>query len=137
MAGRDHFRAHARLGVDLWAVARCSDAGWHGDTRLLNLGLGGTCIETGEFLAPDLTIELEVQAPTLWDPLVLPSTVIWCAASDTGFHAGLRFDHCDPPALMALFELVDALAQQSRTPEEGAASTKAGSGNEYRIRSIR
>jgi hypothetical protein len=116
MAGCDHFRAYSRQGVDLQAVARCPDAGWQGDVTVRDLGIGGACVLTADFLAPGLAVDLEIQAPTLWDPLLLRATVTWCSAADGGWHAGMRFDHAEPSALMALFELLGVLAPRPGAP---------------------
>jgi hypothetical protein len=52
-------------------------------------------------------LTLEIVAPTLWDPLVLPGRVVWSRA-DRGVtpRAGLSFEHTDPARAFALFELL-------------------------------
>jgi hypothetical protein len=120
MPARDHFRAHARRRVDLDATLRGRDpAGAQGgvfthDARVRDLGLGGACIEIAD---PDAfggaesqgSITLEVMAPTLWDPLVLDGRVAWIRRiAGRPTRAGVRFEHREPVALYALFQLLGA-----------------------------
>ena len=102
--------------------------------RIRDLGLGGVCIEVPEIDAPTLTaprdlgrvpasprpgpvtlereasVTLEVLAPTLWDPLVLAGKIAWIRRSAPGraTRAGVRFEHREPSALYALFQLLGA-----------------------------
>jgi hypothetical protein len=134
MAARDHFRAHARRRVELGAVLRSPGGLTRQDVRIRDLGLGGVCIEVPEIDAPTLTpardlgrvaasprpgpvtlereasVTLEVLAPTLWDPLVLAGKIAWIRRSAPGraTRAGVRFEHREPSALYALFQLLGA-----------------------------
>ncbi len=49
-------------------------------------------------------------APTLWDPLVLAGKIAWIRRSAPGraTRAGVRFEHREPSALYALFQLLGA-----------------------------
>jgi hypothetical protein len=120
MAARDHFRAHARRRVDLDAMLRGRDAGFSHDARVRDLGLGGACIEISDpgtgGGAPPLGVEreaavtLELMAPTLWDPLALGGKIAWVKRGAAGrpTRAGVRFEHREPSALFALFQLLGA-----------------------------
>jgi len=82
--------------------------------RVVNLGLGGACIETLEPMAIGAVVTLEIVAPTLWDPLVLSGRVVW-SRGDRGSRprAGLAFEHKDAARAFALFELLGAHAYDS------------------------
>ena len=52
-------------------------------------------------------VQLEVSAPSLWDPLVLKAKVAWLRANDgTGTRAGLAFVHDAEAPLLALSQLL-------------------------------
>lgn len=116
MAARDHYRAHARRRVDLDATVRARDGGFSHDARVRDLGLGGACVEIADREGGAAGVEregavtLEVMAPTLWDPLVLTGRIAWIRRGTPGrpTRAGLRFEHRDPGALYALFQLLGA-----------------------------
>jgi hypothetical protein len=128
MAARDHFRAHARRRVELGAVLRSPAGLTRQDVRIRDLGLGGVCIEVPELdvaaarepgraarpgpvtLEREASVTLEVLAPSLWDPLVLAGKIAWIRRSGPGraTRAGVRFEHREPSALYALFQLLGA-----------------------------
>lgn len=115
MAVRDHFRAHARRRVDLDATLRGRDGGFSHDARVRDLGLGGACVEIPEREAAagverEGVVTLEVMAPTLWDPLLLTGRIAWVRRGGQGrpTRAGVRFEHREPAALYALFQLLGA-----------------------------
>lgn len=135
MAARDHFRAHARRRVDLDATLRLDDGGRNRsaaeasapqDVRIRDLGLGGACIEIAEPQSDpsaatprppgasgvdrEASVTLSVMAPTLWDPLTLSGKIAWIRRSGAGrpARAGVRFEHREPTALYALFQLLGA-----------------------------
>lgn len=116
MAARDHFRAHARRRVDLDATLRGREGGFSHDVRVRDLGLGGACVELAELHAGAVGVEreavvtLEVMAPTLWDPLLLAGRIAWVRRGGQGrmTRAGVRFEHREPAALYALFQLLGA-----------------------------
>jgi hypothetical protein len=77
--------------------------------RIVNLSLGGACIEVSEALMPGASLELEIVAPTLWDPLVLQGRVVWSTTERGSIHhAGLAFLPGDAARSFALFELLGA-----------------------------
>lgn len=108
MAAEPHFRAFARRAVALPATLGIPPAG-PAVARLHNLGLGGACVEVEAPLAVGATVTLEVTAPNLWDPLVVPATVAWTRAVRPRVTlAGLVFRHAERTALPALVELLAA-----------------------------
>jgi len=125
MAARDHFRAHSRRRVDLDATLRGRDGAFAHLARVRDLGLGGACVEIGDAGAAGLlggearaaigverevSITLEVMAPTLWDPLLLGGRIAWVRRGSIGrpTRAGVRFEHREPASLFALFQLLGA-----------------------------
>jgi hypothetical protein len=92
------------------ADGRSSAADAKGTIRIVNLGLGGACIETAEPIEIGVSCALEIMAPTLWDPLVLRGRVVWTRKNEKGAasRAGLSFVHDDPARTLALFELLGA-----------------------------
>ncbi|APR76101.1 Hypothetical protein A7982_01448 [Minicystis rosea] len=126
MAARDHFRAHARRRVDLDATLRGRDGGFAHVARVRDLGLGGACVEIGDatgsalLLSGDarggvgvereVSVTLEVMAPTLWDPLLLGGRIAWVRRGTPSrpTRVGVRFEHRDPASLFALFQLLGA-----------------------------
>jgi hypothetical protein len=116
MAARDHFRAHARRRVDLDANLRGRDGGFSHDARVRDIGLGGACVEIADpytgaaGVEREAVVTLEVMAPTLWDPLVLTGRIAWVrrGAQARPTRTGVRFEHRDPAALYALFQLLGA-----------------------------
>ena len=108
MAAKRHFRAFARRAVSLPAMVAMEASGQR-PARLVNLGLGGACIEVPSPIAVGAAVTLEVAAPNLWDPLVVPATVAWVRPTDAGpTVAGLAFHHTKKSALPALVELLVA-----------------------------
>jgi hypothetical protein len=76
--------------------------------RVVNLSLGGACIECAHEVTLGVSLELEIVAPTLWDPLVLKGRVVWSRADKALHRAGLAFESGDPARAFALFELLSA-----------------------------
>lgn len=108
MPAERHFRAFARRAVSL-PVTISAEGGGARSARLVNLGLGGACISLAERTEPGRIVTLEVNAPNLWDPLVVVATVAWVqGAGPRSFVAGLAFDHTAPGALRSLVELLGA-----------------------------
>lgn len=110
MPACDHFRVHARRRVDFWVIVRREGLGWQRDARIVDLGFGGACVEIGELLEPGTEVAVEIRAPTLWDPLKLPGSVVWARRDGAAMRLGIRFDHREPSPLFALFELLGAQA---------------------------
>lgn len=113
MAARDHFRALARHRLRLPATLTALETGSRQELRLVDLGLGGACVElTGPepVLGRGVVVRLEVRSPNLWDPLALLARVAWSRppARDDLARMGLEFEPASGPALRALVELLSA-----------------------------
>jgi hypothetical protein len=112
MPARDHFRAHARFRIDLEGRLRVGKEGAYG-VRLRDIGLGGACVELTE-IAPSAALDvegpiaLEVTAPSLWDPLVVPGKVAWLRRikPERRLRLGLRFELRDVAALRGILKLL-------------------------------
>jgi hypothetical protein len=70
-SARDHFRALARRVVNLPATVENRDGTWPRTARIMDLGLGGACMELLEVVPPGTPVRLLIEAPHLWDPLAL------------------------------------------------------------------
>ena len=107
----DHFRALARRPVNLPATLVSEEEGWEREARLVDLGLGGACIEVAEAVSTGVPVTLRVTAPTLWDPLVLQARVAWLrlpSRDGQPTRVGMRFEYGPKPPLGALVELLGA-----------------------------
>jgi hypothetical protein len=103
-----HFRAFARRAIQLPATVS-TPADGPKPARLVNLGLGGACVSVSAGLDVGSVVTLEVNAPNLWDPLVVPATVAWIRwEGRSAAHAGLAFNHALLSGLPALVELLVA-----------------------------
>jgi hypothetical protein len=108
VASERHFRAFARRAVNLPALVATEPDGPK-PARLIDLGLGGACVEVRTALQVGHSVTVEVTAPNLWDPLIVPARVAWLRSSGPGASlAGLAFDHAGKAALPALVELLAA-----------------------------
>jgi hypothetical protein len=108
MAAPLHFRAFARRVVNLPATLAIPPDGQK-PARLVDLGLGGACVEVRALLRVGFAVSIEVTAPNLWDPLIVPAKVAWVRPAASGVTlAGLAFDHAGKAALPALVELLAA-----------------------------
>ncbi len=107
----DHFRAFARRPVGLSALVTRGDGSWKRPARLIDLGLGGACMEMLESVPTGTTISLSVEAPHLWDPLFLEGEIVWLQPlDDAAARLGVRFNHPSGRTLRALTELPEAEA---------------------------
>ena len=106
-----HFRAHERRPVQLRASVWFPGSEERAHAQVLNLGLGGAGIACRAPLRQDDRVMLTLLAPSLLDPLVLPSAIAWVRApQQTAFlYAGVAFDAPDRTALLPLFQLIGAL----------------------------
>jgi hypothetical protein len=114
MPGGEHYRTHERRPVRLGATVRQRDGEWAASALVVDLSLGGACVELRERVQTGLAVVIEIVAPTLWDPLVMRGTVAWVkpAAGRMPSRAGVRFVVDDPPQLFALFEVLAAHAYE-------------------------
>ncbi|MET0794557.1 MAG: PilZ domain-containing protein [Polyangiaceae bacterium] len=111
-----HFRAASRQAVSLSGALRGADpqADWNRDVRVLDLGLGGACIEASDAVARGTAIELVLDTPHLWDPLSLSGVVAWTRElpdpEGGGALLGVRFEHATGSTVRTLTELLEAEA---------------------------
>jgi hypothetical protein len=106
----DHFRAFARRPVGLPAIVSRGDGTWKRPARLIDLGLGGACMEMLEAVPNGTAVSLAVEAPHLWDPLFLEGEVVWLRTQDGAARLGVRFHHRAGRTLRTLTELLEAEA---------------------------
>lgn len=109
------FRAHARRRVRVAATLADAAATWEADVRVVNLGLGGACVELPERMsagrmsaAAGDTVRLAFITADRWDPLVVPARVAWWIAprpAEPG-RAGLAFEYDSPEAALGVFQLI-------------------------------
>lgn len=112
MPARDHFRAHARHRVDLDGRLRIGEGASHA-VRLRDIGVGGACVELVD-AAPAGTLDvegpiaLEVTAPMLWDPLIVPGKIAWLRRMkpERRVRLGVRFELRDVGALRGILKLL-------------------------------
>lgn len=123
MAPRDHFRVHGRLPVRIDAVLRQQDNRALAVT-IHNMGFGGAGVELVDQSSPtsaqepasrvellrDAHVALEIVTPALWDPLVLPGTIVWNSepSSNRARRAGIRFEPLGATTLLSLFDVLGA-----------------------------
>src|SRR5215211_7587186 len=106
----DHFRAFARRPVGLSAMVSRGDGSWKRPARLIDLGLGGACMEMLEAVPNGTAISLSVEAPPFRKTLFLEGEVVWLHPFDGTARLGVRFDHRSGRTLRALTELLEAEA---------------------------
>src|SRR4051812_3779520 len=111
-----HFRALSRQSVSLPGALRASDSHltWNRDVRIVDLGLGGACVEASDSAATGTHVELVIDTPHLWDPLTLSGAVVWSRSlpdpEGSGAMIGVRFDHSSGSVVRTLAELLEAQA---------------------------
>ena len=111
-----HFRALSRHSVSLPGALRASDAHvtWNRDVRVVDLGLGGACVEASDSAAAGTSVELVIDTPHLWDPLTLSGAVVWSRRlpdpEGGGALIGVRFEHPTGSSVRTLTELLEAEA---------------------------
>jgi hypothetical protein len=111
-----HFRAFSRQSVSLPGALRASDSHltWNRDVRIVDLGLGGACVEASDSAAAGTNVELVIDTPHLWDPLTLSGAVVWSRRladpEGGGVMIGVRFEHATGSSVRTLTELLEAEA---------------------------
>lgn len=111
-----HFRALSRQTVSLPGALRASDAHvtWNRDVRIVDLGLGGACVEASDSAAAGTNVDLVIDTPHLWDPLTLSGAVVWSRRlpdpDGGGALIGVRFEHTSGSSVRTLTELLEAEA---------------------------
>jgi hypothetical protein len=73
--------------------------------RLLDLGLGGACLEIVERYERGERLTVQLELPGLWDPLVLEAEVAWCEPRAQGVtRAGIHFTSANGRQLRLIAE---------------------------------
>ncbi|MCA9645289.1 MAG: PilZ domain-containing protein [Polyangiaceae bacterium] len=108
MPPRDHFRAFGRRKVKLRAQVRADDSNWRREGWIVDLGVGGACVELPDPVTRGTQLVILVDAPNLWDPLQLDARVAWSELLDPRgtTRAGVEFVHGVGRGLMPLVELL-------------------------------
>jgi len=82
--------------------------------RIVDLGLGGACVEASDSAPTGTSIELVIDTPHLWDPLTLSGAVVWSRSvpdpGGGGTMIGVRFEHAAGSVVRTLTELLEAEA---------------------------
>ena len=82
--------------------------------RIVDLGLGGACVEASDSAATGTRVELVIDTPHLWDPLTLRGAVVWSRQlpdpEGGGAIIGVRFEHSSGSIVRTLTELLEAEA---------------------------
>jgi Tfp pilus assembly protein PilZ len=108
-----HFRAQSRKPVSLLGALRPAavDVIWNREARVIDLGLGGACVETSDSIPTGTAIELVIDTPHLWEPLTLSGSVAWSTPlEEGGARIGLRFHHSHGGSVRKLTEFLEAEA---------------------------
>ncbi len=87
------------------------DVIWNRAARVLDLGLGGACVETSDAMPAGTSVELVIDTPHLWEPLTLSGSVAWALAlEEGGARVGVRFQHASGSSIRKLTEFLEAAA---------------------------
>jgi hypothetical protein len=111
-AGRAHARHEVRLRAEITLV------GHQGEAWLANISFGGArlALDGGAPAEAGDALRLSLLAPSLWDPLALRGRVVWVdgggGATNAIRHLGIAFVHESPRAVLALHDLISALAYE-------------------------
>jgi hypothetical protein len=108
MSGSSHFRLRSRRNVRLTARIAARGSSIALDTRLVDLGLEGACVELPAPVEVGDPVLLTVDLPGLWDPLALEAIVAWTAppSPDRQARAGIHFSTPSGQALLLIAELL-------------------------------
>jgi hypothetical protein len=112
--GRAHARHEVRLRIEVTLV------GHHGEAVVENIGFGGArlALDGGAPAEFGDALSVSLLAPSLWDALVLRSRVVWVddravdGAARAVRHVGVAFVHETPRDVLALHDLISALAYE-------------------------
>lgn len=77
-----------------------------------NIGLGGACLIIGQYVSSEDILAVSFITPATWDPLVLRGRVAWVRTDEAMRRVGLAFEHESAQAVLALYELIVALAYE-------------------------
>ncbi len=85
-----------------------SDAlSWSSPASLLDLGIGGACVQLGEPLPLGTSVRLKIDSPQLWEPLAVLGRVAWSRQLDPRRALlGVRFEPDSAESILTLLELL-------------------------------
>ena len=113
MAGRAYFRSFGRQPTNLRAVVTSSDGSWERRGKLVNLGVGGGCLELTDTLPVGARVQLRVEAPQLWDPFPISARIAWSGyGGGRAVRAGLEFDQHSLASIRTLLDLLGTAAYE-------------------------
>ncbi len=103
-----HFRLHARKPVAIHAQVSHTTAGWDRSLRVLDLALGGACLELMDDVVVGEVLRVSFITPDRWDPLVIISRVAWIEVGADGVvkKGGVAFEHDHAESAVALMLLI-------------------------------
>ncbi|CAN5518072.1 hypothetical protein BH09MYX1_BH09MYX1_00740 [soil metagenome] len=106
--GSAHFRLHGRKPVAIHAQVSHTTAGWERSLRVVDLALGGACLELMDDVAVGEALRVSFVTPDRWDPLVLKARVAWTQTGEDGVmkRGGVAFEHDDEESAVALLLLI-------------------------------
>ncbi|HMA92092.1 MAG TPA: PilZ domain-containing protein [Polyangiaceae bacterium] len=103
----DHFRAVPRRPTSLSARLELIPEGRVLTAELVNLGIAGACVTALTVVEVSASVRLHIEAPQLWEPLIMPGTVTWSRpATQGGVRLGIHFQPDSAATLTVLTELV-------------------------------
>lgn len=107
-----HFRLHGRRPVAIHAQVSHPAAGWERSLRVVDLALGGACLELMDDVAVGDALKVSFVTADRWDPLVLSAKVAWIDVGKDGAvkRGGVAFEHDNPESAVALLLLIGSHA---------------------------
>jgi len=112
VAGRDHFRAHARRPSRTTGTLSTAVGGLDSDqpVRVVDIGLGGASVELSDAPPLGARISLSLEAPHRWEPLVFEGRVAWAEPGPNyePTRIGIEFGQPTSVTLRALVDLLEA-----------------------------
>ena len=101
-----HFRAFARRPVRLPAVME--GFGTRHTALVVDLGLGGACLELNGVMDVGTPVRLSIEAPHRWDAVRVEGRVVWVRSATKGGagRVGIAFVDCPGSTLGLLTELL-------------------------------
>jgi hypothetical protein len=103
----DHFRAVQRRPTSLSAHLELLAQKRVLTAELVNLGIGGACIAALAVIEVNASVRLHIEAPQLWEALIIPGSVAWSLPrAQGGVRLGIRFEPDSAATLTVLTELV-------------------------------
>jgi Tfp pilus assembly protein PilZ len=105
-APNPHFRAFSRRPVRLPAMVE--GFGTRHAAIVVDLGLGGVCVEINGVMDVGTPVRLAIEAPHRWDAVRLEGHVVWLnpAAREGGGRIGIAFNPTDGSTLRVITELL-------------------------------